>query len=146
MRFVQCGQHVHWGPYGAAGLFLRCGDHVLLQQRSQRVHHGGTWSIPGGALERDEDPVDAALREAEEETGVDTDKVDVLDEIDAWCGDWVFTTVIGTADTQLPVRRSWEGSARWVPFAELSQLPLHPAFAETVMEAARATDGWLIHG
>jgi dihydrolipoamide dehydrogenase len=22
----------------------------------------------------------------------------------------------------------------------------HPAFAETVMEAARATDGWLIHG
>ena len=22
----------------------------------------------------------------------------------------------------------------------------HPAFAEAVMEAARATDGWLIHG
>jgi dihydrolipoamide dehydrogenase len=22
----------------------------------------------------------------------------------------------------------------------------HPAFAETILEAARATDGWLIHG
>ncbi len=32
-------------------------------------------------------------------------------------------------------------------FAEVARtIHPHPAFAETVMEAARATDGWLIHG
>jgi 8-oxo-dGTP diphosphatase len=47
-----CGQR-HWGRYGAAGLLLTDPERtgVVLQKRSGRVHYGGTWSIPGGAIE-----------------------------------------------------------------------------------------------
>src|SRR6478609_1767697 len=62
-----CGRR-HWGQRGAAGLLLtdpgRTG--VVLQLRSARVHHGGTWALMGGAIERGEDPASAALREAHE--------------------------------------------------------------------------------
>ncbi len=43
---------------------------------------------------------------------------------------------------ELVVARALEGG-----FAELAHtVHPHPTFSEAVMEAARATDGWLIHG
>ena len=43
---------------------------------------------------------------------------------------------------ELVVARELEGG-----FPEVARtIHPHPAFAEAVMEAARATDGWLIHG
>ena len=43
---------------------------------------------------------------------------------------------------ELVVARSLEGG-----FAEVARtVHPHPTFSEAIMEAARATDGWLIHG
>ena len=36
---------------------------VLLQLRAAWTHGGGTWAIPGGALDSHEDPITAAVRE-----------------------------------------------------------------------------------
>src|SRR4051794_18576558 len=71
-----CG-HRHWGTHGAAGLLLTDPDRtgVVLQHRSAAVHQGDTWSVMGGALDAGESPVDAALREAHEEAGLDPDQV-----------------------------------------------------------------------
>src|SRR4051812_32424211 len=94
-----CGQR-HWGLHGAAGLLLTDPDRtgVVLQKRSRMVHHGGTWSIPGGAIEPGEGPVRAALREADEEAGVDAATVTVLDTIPGTDhGDWHYTYVLATA-------------------------------------------------
>lgn len=33
----------------------------MLQHRADWVHHGGTWSVPGGAIHCGESPWDAAL-------------------------------------------------------------------------------------
>ena len=45
-------------------------------------HHGGQVSLPGGRLDRpDETVIEAALREANEEVGVDAAAVDVLGEL-----------------------------------------------------------------
>src|SRR6476469_2120889 len=78
--YCACG-HRHWGVYGAAGLLLTDPDRtgVVLQKRSRMVHHGGTWSVPGGAIEYHEDPVRAALREAHEEAGIEPEGISVVD-------------------------------------------------------------------
>ena len=45
-------------------------------------HHGGQVSLPGGRLDRpDETVIEAALREANEEVGIDAAAVDVLGEL-----------------------------------------------------------------
>ncbi len=52
---------------------------VLLQRRAATLgHHPGQVSFPGGALDPDETPEQAALREAVEETGLDPSGVEVL--------------------------------------------------------------------
>ena len=56
------------------------GLHVLLTERAAHLrHHGGQVSFPGGRLEHeDETPVDAALRETEEEIGLERNYVTIV--------------------------------------------------------------------
>lgn len=56
------------------------GEDVVLTQRSLELRaHAGQVSFPGGSLDpEDRGPIDAALREAEEEVGVDPASVDVV--------------------------------------------------------------------
>jgi 8-oxo-dGTP pyrophosphatase MutT (NUDIX family) len=58
----------------------RVGPDVLLQQRSAHLRsHAGQPAFPGGGIDPDDDgPVGAALREAQEETGLDPAGVTVL--------------------------------------------------------------------
>ena len=63
------------------GLHERAGHlQVLLTVRAARLHdHAGQISFPGGRVEADDrDPVAAALREAQEEIGLDRSRVEVL--------------------------------------------------------------------
>ncbi len=54
-------------------------DVLLLARAASLAHHPGQVAFPGGRLEPDDDgPVAAALREAEEETGLDPTGVEVL--------------------------------------------------------------------
>ncbi|MDA3147660.1 CoA pyrophosphatase [Leucobacter sp. UCMA 4100] len=54
-------------------------DVLLLQRAARMRHHPGQIAFPGGGLEpQDDGPIDAALREAEEETGLDPSGVEVL--------------------------------------------------------------------
>lgn len=56
---------------------------VLLTVRSSELPtHRGQISFPGGSLEAGETPVQGALREAEEEVGLDPGAVTVLGELD----------------------------------------------------------------
>lgn len=54
---------------------------VVLTVRSQHVeHHKGEISFPGGALDAGETPLEAALREADEEVGILAEHVQILGE------------------------------------------------------------------
>lgn len=54
-------------------------DIVLTERANGMRNHAGQVSFPGGAIDpEDHGPVDAALREAVEETGLDPSGVDVL--------------------------------------------------------------------
>lgn len=55
----------------AAGLLVKLGDLILLGRRSKSCETlSGYWSIPGGAIELNEEPKQAALREFFEETDI----------------------------------------------------------------------------
>ncbi len=123
--------HRHWGLHGAAGLLLRVADgSVLLQHRAERSHHGGTWGVPGGARDSGETPAQAALREAGEETDLDTATVAVDGYVVDDHGGWSYTTVLGSVDQARPVApSSWESTElRWVSAPDMPALPMHPGF------------------
>lgn len=131
--WVDGPQGRYWGRFGAAGLLLAHPDAgVLLQLRAEWSHLGGTWGIPGGARhDEHETAVAGALREAEEEAGVPTELVRVLGDSVLDFGYWSYTTVFGRAlEFFEPVIGDAESvELRWIPFAEVEDLPLHPGLA-----------------
>lgn len=71
-----------WGPLGAAGLFLLTpAGEVLMQHRAAWTNRGGTWALPGGAIDVGETPAQAAVRETWEETGVAASHIKVEKEL-----------------------------------------------------------------
>lgn len=71
-----------WGTLGAAGLMLiTTAGEVLMQHRAKWTNRGGTWALPGGAIDFGESCADAALRETWEETGVSPESVTVRGEV-----------------------------------------------------------------
>ena len=65
-----CDECNGWlNPALAVDAAVRRGEEILLIQR-KFPPMAGYWALPGGFVERDEDPLDAVLRELEEETGL----------------------------------------------------------------------------
>jgi 8-oxo-dGTP pyrophosphatase MutT (NUDIX family) len=100
------------------------GPDVLLQQRSDDLrHHAGQPAFPGGGIDpTDEGPVEAALREAVEEVGLDPSGVDVLTTLpELWLppsGNLV-TPVL--AWWRVP---SWVGAVDPIEVAAVSRVPI----------------------
>ena len=70
---------------------------ILTQRREHLRTHAGQVAFPGGRIDEGEDAVAAALREAQEEIGMNPALVRLLGEADPYCtvtGYWV-TPVIG---------------------------------------------------
>lgn len=131
--FVQCecGRR-HWGRFGAAGLLLvrpESGE-VFLQLRAPWVHTPNTWGAPGGARDSHETAVDAALREASEENGVDpagVSVVEVLRTLDHRL--WSYDLVVGLLRHGEPQLVSQESTAAgWFAPERVPGLDLHPGF------------------
>lgn len=141
MNWLSCieGGRRHWGRDGAAGLLVAVheSDHsyVLLDERADWVHHGGTFGVPGGAIHPSEAPLDAALREVTEEVrGIDVRRLDVVHTHVQPCADctrWTYTTFLATLPARPKVApRSMESDGvHWVDVNEVAGLPLHPGFA-----------------
>ena len=55
---------------GVAGIIIRNNNRVLMCQRSMDSALPGIWSVPGGHIEKNENPKSAAVREFFEETNV----------------------------------------------------------------------------
>lgn len=134
-----CGNR-HWGLNGAAGIcaFRTVGGgagttgrrtEVLLQLRSQWSHGGGTWGIPGGAVDWDETAEAGALREFEEETAIGASSLHLLAHHAADHGDWAYTTFVARCASDavaVPDRESER-----LAWCDIDDLPdnLLPSFA-----------------
>jgi len=69
-----CERYLFRNAVPAVDVFVRDGDRLLLLREPGE---DGRWVIPGGHSEYDEEPVDAAARELEEETGLRADPEDL---------------------------------------------------------------------
>lgn len=126
----------YWGRYGAAGLLLvrTTGSGVreaLLQHRVSWSDHGGTWGLPGGAIDEHETPIEGALREAAEEAGVPAEAVLVRFTSVLDLGFWSYTTVVAEAIAPFEATISDVESQglEWVALDVVPELPLHPGLA-----------------
>jgi len=135
--WIQCScGNKHWGLHGAAGLFLVRNGKALLQHRAVWVHNGDTWGIPGGARDSHENPIEAALREAVEEIGINPTLVTPIGDFVDDHSTWSYHTVIATAAESLVAHELNEESAsvEWVAITEIATKKLHPSFAATLPE------------
>jgi len=80
---------------------------VLLTVRREHMRtHAGQIAFPGGRVEGDEEPVAAALREANEEIMLDPASVDLVGAIEPYrtVTGFVVTPVIGVVPSDLPLK------------------------------------------
>jgi 8-oxo-dGTP pyrophosphatase MutT (NUDIX family) len=121
------------------------GDRILLLKRSAQSSHPGSWDLPGGGVDRGENPLKSAIREVKEESGLlimspsitttylQQDAVDEAIIIG-------YSAVAYTADVSL----SWEHSEhRWVTEAESKEMDipeLHRAMIDAAVLAVDAVD------
>lgn len=129
-EWVDGPQGRFWGRFGAAGLLLASEGSVLLQLRVEWSHFGGTWGVLGGARKQGETAEQTAIREADEEGGVPPELVQVIASSVEDLGYWSYTTVLARATQRFePVIGDVESAElRWVPYADVDALPLHPKF------------------
>jgi len=128
-----------WGRFGAAGVLVRCAGaegsfDYFLARRSEFCHQGGTWAVPGGALNHGEGPLAGALREFAEEVGVDLTDFAVVALHEDDHGGWSYWTVL--VEVRQPFTATvtnWEtAETRWIAEHHLEALELLPPFRATL--------------
>ena len=132
--WIQCAcGNKHWGLNGAAGILLVRRTQILLQHRAPWVHNGDTWGIPGGARDSHETVLEAAIREAKEETGIDPVHLTPIQTFSDDHGSWRYDTVIAHATDELVAHELNDESheVRWVEIEKVEELTLHPSFEKS---------------
>lgn len=125
---------------------------LIFTIRTEHVRsHKGQISFPGGSIDdTDESPVAAALREAEEEIGLEAARVDVLGELDAFptiVTGFVVTPVIGWLESEPELRPNPAEVAEvlLVPLAQLSEeIRSEPGFSHA--QRTYPTEAWVWNG
>jgi 8-oxo-dGTP pyrophosphatase MutT (NUDIX family) len=114
---------------GQKALVINPKNQILLLQRSEKSGLGGKWSLPGGALEHNEEPFGAMKREIDEETQLvvkDLKPFHVKSYLDE---DGNFVVIIGyecKTDSEI-VQLNWEhDDFRWLTKQEALMLDLTP--------------------
>jgi len=88
---------------------------ILTVRREHMRTHAGQIAFPGGRLDPGEDTVEAALREAQEEIGLDPAKVDVIRELDPYrtVTSYIITPVVGVVPPDLRLEPHEHEVADW---------------------------------
>jgi 8-oxo-dGTP diphosphatase len=119
-------------------------DHLLLVRRG-RGPAAGSWSFPGGRVERGELLAEAVVREVREETGLECVCGPLVGWVERIDDDHHFVildfdvTVLADQD---PVAGDDAAETRWVPLPDVLALPLVEGLAEFLHDH-RIIEGWV---
>jgi 8-oxo-dGTP diphosphatase len=115
---------------------------VLLVKRG-RAPFAGLWSLPGGKIEAQETPREAARRELEEETGIEADTHGVVDIVEVAAEDatggsvtYRLTVFYGRPTGGSLKAGSDAEAAEWVHLDEIEALSMTEGTAELIWLAA----------
>lgn len=75
MEFIKLYDSFKQKHYGSAGIVFIHDDKILLVHASKDAY--GTWSYPKGRIDKNEEVIDASLREVSEEIGVNIPKTNI---------------------------------------------------------------------
>lgn len=117
-------------PDIAAGIVYTApsGKVLLLKRADSEENYGEHWALPGGKGDAGETPVDAAIRESNEEIGRVPDNLDVIDETETPTG-MIFTTFRSEVDDEFePALNDEHSEFGWFSPGDLPE-PMHPAVA-----------------
>ena len=109
----------------AVMVILRCGEKYLLLRRA-KAPNAGLYAPVGGKLEPHERPVDAAIRETLEETGIAIAAptlCGVLSETAPVDYNWICYIYLSDIEYLKPSPCK-EGVLEWIPFERLPEIPL----------------------
>ncbi|KUK13376.1 MAG: CoA pyrophosphatase [Synergistetes bacterium] len=104
--------------------------HLILTLRNQNLsQHGGQICFPGGRQEEKENLLETALREAEEEIGLNKDAVEIIAELQdemAYVSSYLIKPFVGLIKNDLDLKRNEKEVKEIIvlPFDELLSLPL----------------------
>jgi len=114
----------------SAGIIFFAGNRVLLMKRDSLAPEGGSWDFPGGGMEPDETPKQAARRETREESGFDYDGP--LMKVKKMSNGYVaFAALLD--EPFVPVLNDEHTEYVWAPFDDLPS-PLHPVTRKELKE------------
>ncbi|MGQ9849239.1 MAG: NUDIX hydrolase [Aggregatilineaceae bacterium] len=131
--------------------FVTHGEDVLLLKRSahKRVYPG-LYNGVGGHLERDEDPLSGAVREIQEETGLDVTNVRLrgIIHVDAGEPNGIVVFVFSAEAVSRDFVNTDEGTLEWVPRHQALELPLVedlPVLLQMLFESGPETGPFFAH-
>jgi 8-oxo-dGTP diphosphatase len=107
--------------------FITHGDDVLLLKRGEHKRiFPGRYNGVGGHIERDEDPLTSAIREMQEETGLDVSDVRLrgVIHVDAGASNGIIVFVFSAEAVSRDFTDSEEGTLEWIPRHQVEDLPL----------------------
>ena len=107
---------------------------VLLVKRGQSPFVG-LWGLPGGKLEANETPRDAARRELKEETGIEAEIDGIVDTVKIAAGEgttYRLTVFFGRAAGGRLKAGSDSEMAAWIPLDDIDALPMTEGTAELI--------------
>lgn len=126
-----------WGKYGGSGIMMRHVDQhgtarYMVVQRATSGYNKWRWQLPGGAREQNETAIQAAAREANEETGITPDQLATLTPRGTHTVElpvegkapWTYSSVVADAPEAFRPKIDYEelGAARWLTYDQLVEM------------------------